>query len=220
MPKEIAIDTDVLLKTAAFRLAAELTTLLSSIGSPAVLGLTYFIAAKQLARKRGVRDRDGARVELEASLTKLGRLEPDDHEITLAADLAAAAQERGLPLDAGEAQLVAIVMRRELPLMVTGDKRALSAISELVGNGSMRGLLVGRMACIEQVIKGIAMSLGPVPLRARVCAEPDVDGTMRLTFSCGREPWQTTQFYDACTSFIGAVKRQVGDLLADDSALT
>lgn len=217
MPDEVALDTDVLLKAAAYRIAAELVELMESKGPPAVLGLTHLIAAKQLARKRDIADRAGASAELEAALAVLGRLEPYDDEIALAADLATMAQERGLPLDGGEAQLVAIVARRGLPLMVTGDKRALRALAELIGDGSIRASLAGRLACFEQVMAGIAGSIGAVALRARVCAEPDADGAMRLAFSCGRDPWETAQFGEACVSFVGAVKEQVGDLLAEGS---
>ena len=114
-----AVDTDVLLKVAAYRLAGELVAVLAPFGEPMALGLTHLIAAKQLARKRSVRDAESAQAELAALLGMLGRLEPTDDEIGAAAEFAAVAQERGLPLDAGEAQLAAIVIRRGLPLLVT-----------------------------------------------------------------------------------------------------
>lgn len=214
-----AVDTDVLLKAAAYRLAAELIAVLEPKGRPAALGLTHLIAAKQLARMRGLRDRDGAGGELNTLLAMLGWLEPEDDEIALAADLVAAAQERGLPLDAGEAQLTAIVVRRSLPLLLTGDKRALTALAELVEGEPIRPSLVGRLACLEQVLRSVAELIGGVELRARICAEPDVDGAMRLACSCGRTEWDPSQLHVACASFAAAVKAQVGDLLVDGSLL-
>jgi hypothetical protein len=149
----------------------------------------------------------------------LGRLEPEEDEVALAADLAATAQERGLPLDAGEAQLAAILARRGLPLLVSGDKRALAALATLVEDGPMRPAFVGRLACFEQLLGSIAGLMGEVQLRSQICSEPEVDGAMRLACSCGREQWNPTQFHEACASFSGAVRAQVGDLLVEGSAL-
>ena len=214
-----AIDTDVLLKTAAYRLAGELIAVLNAKGPAAALGLTHLIAAKQLARKRGVIDRDGAGAELNKLLAMLGRLEPDDEEIALAADLSAAAQEKGLPLDVGEAQLTALVVKRRLCLLVTGDKRALRALAELVENNPMRPLLVGRLACFEQVVESVASLIGELELRTRICAEPEVDGAMRLACSCGQGEWNPEQLHEACASFAGEVRHHAGDLLIKGSAL-
>ena len=214
-----AVDTDVLLKVAAYRLRAELVAVLKPNGTPAALGLTHLIAGKQLARKQGVRDGPGAMAELQNLLALLGRLEPDDEEIALAADLAAKAQGQGLPLDAGEAQLTAITIMRELPLLVTGDKRALGALASLLVSEPNRVALVGRLACFEQILMSVASLIGEQGLRSRVCVEPDVDGAMRLACSCGHEEWDPVQLRDACHSFVGAVRLKAGDLLVAGSAL-
>lgn len=219
MTEGAAVDTDVLLKVAAYRLADELMTVLTPFGEPAALGLTHLIAAKQLARKRGVRDGAGAQAELAALLGELGRLEPDDQEIELAAEFASIAQAGGLPLDAGEAQLTAILVIRSLPLLVTGDKRAVGALSGVVGDGPWRDALVGRLACFEQVLGSIAGSIGIEALRASICAEPEVDGAMRLACSCGLDDWHPAQFGEACDSYVNDVRTKAGDLLAAGSAL-
>jgi len=214
-----AVDTDVLLKVAVYRLAGELVAVLAPFGEPMVLGLTHLIAAKQLARKRSVRDVEGAQAELAALLGMLGRLEPNDDEIGAAAEFAAVAQERGLPLDAGEAQLAAIVIRRGLPLLVTGDKRAIGALAELMDGAAGREALVGRLACFEQALASVAGLIGAQELRGRICAEPDVDGSMRLACACGREDWDPAQIDEACGSFVGDVRKRAGDLLTAGSTL-
>jgi hypothetical protein len=219
MPDGAAIDTDVLLKVSAYRLAAELISALSFAGTPVALGLTHLIAGKQLARKRGLIDGEGAALELQLLLGALGRLEPDDQEIELAADLASLAQERGLPLDSGEAQLVAITTIRGLPLLVTGDKRAIAALATLVEGAPMRVALVGRLACFEQALGSIIRLIGERELRTRVCCEPNVDGVMRLACSCGYQDWDPAQLQDACASFVGALRSSAGDLLVAGLAL-
>jgi hypothetical protein len=215
-----AVDTDVLLKAAAYRLSGELVSVLEPRGTPVALGLAHLITGRQLARKGGIRDRDGAGTELHRLLGMLGRLEPDHEEIAAAADLAAAAQEWGLPLDAGEAQLTAIVIKRGLPLFVTGDKRAIGAVARLVEGQPERASLVRRLACFEQILTSVVRLVGEEEVRARVCAEPDVDGAMRLACSCGREEWDPAQLHEACVSFIGAIRSEAGDLLVEGLALT
>ena len=219
MPEGAAIDTDVLLKVAAYRLAAEFVAVVEPWGEPTALGLTHLIVGRQLARRSGVRDAAGAAAELQALLGMLGRLEPDESEIALAADLTTVAQEQGLPLDSGEAQLAAIALVRVLPLLVTGDKRALGALSRLMDGDARRAELVGRVACFEQGLSSISTLTGEHELRSRICAEPGIDGAMRLACSCGRDGWNPAQLHEACDSFVGAVRAEVGDLLVAGSAL-
>lgn len=219
MAEGAAVDTDVILKAAAYRMADDLVGALKPKGCPAALGLTHLIAGKQLAGKRNVRDLSGAGEELNLLLNMLGRLEPDEDEIAMAADLTGAAQQNGLPLDVGEAQLAAIVARRGLPLLVTGDKRALGALAALVNIGTVCESFVGRLMCFEQVMASVARIIGESELRSRVCAEPEVDGAMRLACSCGQEEWGTAHLYDALASFSRAVREEVGDMLSDGLAL-
>jgi hypothetical protein len=217
MANGAAVDTDVLLKAAAYRLAGELLSVFATRGTPAALALTHLIAGRQLIRKRGLQDKEGAAKELAALLAGLEWLEPDEGEIELAADLASAAQEQSLPLDTGEAQLTAIVVNRQLAVLVTGDKRALSALAKLVRDQPLRDSLIGRAACFEQVLASVAALVGEEELRRRICAEPNVDGAMRMACSCGRQDWEPGQFHEACTSFTGAVRLDIGNLLIEGS---
>jgi hypothetical protein len=214
-----AVDTDVLLKAAIYRIAAELVAVLGRHGPPSALGLTHLIAPKQLARRRAIRDRVGAMAELARLLAALERIEPDDEEIELAADLASRAQQLSLPLDAGEAQLVAITMMRGLTILLTGDKRAIRALATMLIEVSERTNLVGRLVCFEQALAAVTADIGEHAVRERICAEPDADGAMRLACSCGTPGWDPAQLHEACGSFIGALRAVVGDLLAADTVL-
>lgn len=220
MTEPVAIDTDVLLKAAAYRLGADLVQVLVPKGPPAALGLTHLIAAKQLQRKRKkLHNLDGAHAELEALLATCQQLEPDETEIALAAALADLALDQDLPLDPGEAQIAAIVANRSLPLMLTGDKRALAALAKLMAASPGRDQFVARLACFEQAVASIAAQIGEMELRSRVCAEPEMDGGMRLACSCDLPVWDPAQLGEACDSFIGAVRKDVGDLLVAGSTL-
>lgn len=219
MTEPVAVDTDVLLKIAAYRMADEFVDAIADKGPPSILGLTHIIAGKQLMRRRKqLRDVERALGELDALLGICGQLEPEDDEIHIAAEFANIAQARGLPLDPGEAQLAAIVANRALPLMVTGDKRAISALSQLMEGTPTREAFIGKLACFEQIISAVAGRIGEVAVRERVCSEPEMDGAMRLACSCDQAVWDPMQLSEACSSFVGAVRGEVGDLLAGESA--
>lgn len=209
------VDTDVVLKSAALRVGTALLRVLSLHGEPGALGLTHLIAERQLRKLRGLRDGLGAQLELRRILDGLAKLEPNEGEVLLAAEFAARAQEQGLPLDSGEAQLFAMLLSGRLPLVVTGDKRAIAALSKLLNAGDERDRLAGRIACFEQVIEAIFAIEGEHEVRARVCAEPDVDGALRLACSCDQEGWHPEQLREACASFVGSLKGKAGDLLIE-----
>ncbi|WP_341992296.1 hypothetical protein [Azorhizobium sp. AG788] len=220
MADEVAVDTDVLLKASAYRVAIELVSALSSYGRVAALGLTHIIALSQMSRLRHLANRGEAVAQLTLLLGMLERLEPDDSEISLAADLATTAQQRGLPLDTGEAQIVSIVVNRGLPLMVTGDKRAIRALASLLAGSSLKGALIERIASFEQLLLTIGGIVGEETLRERICAEPQVDNAMRLACSCGRDDWDPAQLHEACGSYVEATRRDADSLLRLGSALT
>ena len=96
------LDTDVLLKVAAFRLGNELLGILRGRGGIGVLKVAHLIAASQLRKNPRIRARDDAQRELQSMLENLTALEPDNAEIEIAAELAEAALLQGLPLDAGD----------------------------------------------------------------------------------------------------------------------
>jgi hypothetical protein len=213
MNEHVAVDTDVILKVAGYSVAEEAAAVLGRTAPPAALGLTHLIAHKQLSKRRGVVDREAALAALRTLLGLLGSLEPSADEVALAADLAARAQAEDLPLDTGEAQLTAITLKRALPLLVSGDKRALAALAALFPAGEERAALQGRMMCFEQLIAALAREVGEEELRARICREPGMDTAMRLACSCGNESWTAAQLHEACESYIEGIRRVAGDLL-------
>jgi len=109
MAEGALIDTDVLMKASAYRVANALVETLAPAGVPAALGLTHLIAPKQLRRAaKRLSDLDGALDEMERLLNLLDKIEPNDDEISFAAELDEAAVSAGFPLDSGESQLVAL----------------------------------------------------------------------------------------------------------------
>lgn len=146
---ELLLDTDVLIKLAAYGLLDTIAHPGCAAGCDRRTGLVAaaaFVARKRLPRKAA--DPTGAVTRLEAFLAAAAALEPTADELALAAELEEAATRVGLDLDVGESQLCAIAVSRNRPVILTGDKRAIVAVEQLLNAvGAMIGL-VRRMACL------------------------------------------------------------------------
>lgn len=176
-----ALDNDVLIKLAAYDMLGEAPTQVGTIG---VLGAARFVVRSALERHRDLQDRDAARARWEAALDTLQLLEPSESEVQLATHLEERATVAGLPLDGGESQLCAMVILRGIPLLVTGDKRAIEAAEAMIATVSQLAELAGRVLCLEQLMALLVDDLGANEARRRVCAEPGADRSLTICMSC------------------------------------
>lgn len=209
-----ALDNDIILKGASYGFLADLLAALpDGPFSHGVLGAARFMLPKKLAKKT-VNRMDKAKAELVAALAELEVLEPDEIEQRLAADLQFNAQQANLPLDAGEAQLIAIVITRKLAHLLTGDKRAIGALAlmpfpEIVP----REALANRLVCFEQAIWVLCDQIGATALRVAICAEREVDTQMRICFSCASPEVQEASWRQGLRSAIDEIRALGPDLL-------
>lgn len=208
-----ALDTDVLLKASAWGLAEALLATLRPLGQPGTLGLTHLIAQKQLRRLKGVPDVAAAEAELAELLSQLGRLEPDVGEVGLAAEIVEAATRLNLPLDRGEAQIAAVLISRTLPVMVTGDKRAIVALGPTLAEVGRSAACDGRMACLEQLLLAMASTVGLAEVRRGVCTWSGGDKAASICFACGRDVSTEASILEGLASYIGSVRKASGSLL-------
>lgn len=119
------LDNDVVLKTCSYGVGTQLVQLgTTGVLAPAILALARFTLRSRLERSRVLVDPRGASAQLDAVLAQIRLLEPTPKEVEIAADLEAAATEVNLSLDAGESQLMAMLMARGGLALVSGDKRA------------------------------------------------------------------------------------------------
>jgi hypothetical protein len=181
-----AADNDVLWKAACYRLAARFWPPSAEGPTVGVLGAARFVLADVIARRSHVRDRPGAQDELENALGQAEVLEPTETELAAAAELEVLAQRAGLELDAGESQLAAMVAARGIPSLDTGDKRAIRGFDALVSRSPTCTDLCGRVRCLEQLVLRVWRETpDDFPSIANdVCAEPGVDKTLSICFSC------------------------------------
>lgn len=211
-----ALDNDVLLKSVCYGFLGDVLAVLpGGPHSPGILGTARFVLPKAL-KKRVIARAADAEIELQQALAAMEILEPDDQEVHLAAELELAAQKAGLPVHAGECQLIAILAIRCLSFLLTGDRSAIGSLWSLDLPSSLpRQALHGKLLCFEQVIKHLMVSKGATWVRSAVCAEPQVDTALRLCFSCSSPSIPESSWFEGIESQIADLKRSSGFLLSE-----
>ena len=214
----VAVDNDVVLKAACYRLASRLWPADAEEGCPAVLGAARFVLASAITRGSRVRDQAGARRELAEFFGRAAVLEPTDAELDEAAELEQLAQRVGVELDVGESQLAAMVSARGIPWLDTGDKRAVRALEALVARSQTCARLCGRVRCLEQLLSMLLDEAhdGFDAISGAICGERDVDKAVSICFSCYSGGGATREAARAALAAYVAVLRGVApQMLAD-----
>lgn len=200
-------DNDVVIKVCGYQL---LDLLLTCMGKtrPAILATSTFSLPSQIRKKAKIRNQSAATEELRRFLENAEVIEPERAELELAAAIEEEAVRRALPLDGGESQLIAILAYRTMPLLVTGDKRAIIALYEL-GRPDVHG----RMACLEQLTMTLARHAGFQSVRSHVCPEPQLDRALSSCFACSSEHAADESIEQGLTSYVDHLRRSSGSLL-------
>ena len=178
----LLLDNDVLIKCSCYALLTKIQR--SSDAPDGILGAAPYVVRHHLAKSGRVQDREGARQRFEKYLETAAILEPTDAEAKLSADIEEAATKLGAQLDTGESQLCAIAILRGSYMLLTGDKRAIQGAEQIHRTVRSFTKLRGRLVCLEQAIAGIATRVGPDEVRILICAEPAIDKSLAICFSC------------------------------------
>jgi hypothetical protein len=210
MVERVLVDNDIVLKTASYSLSDALlsSTTLESV-PPAILGVAKWVVRGRIERARGFNDRERAKAALDEFLERAAQLEPTDTELEVAAELEASARNHDLELDGGESQLLAILLNRRCDLLLTGDKRAISAIA-VIGPPDAHG----RLGCLEQFVMDALRSIPLEDLRKSICAEPQADRAMAICFACSRaEPLTDNEPHEGLKSYISHLWKTAPNVL-------
>lgn len=211
-----ALDNDVVLKGMCYGLIEDICGGIGGQGDEmGVLGTARYVVAKQINRAELVGDNAQALDQLAAFMKVADVLEPSDEEQRFAAELEFAALQRNLALDTGESQLCSMVVERGIPWLVTGDKRAISAIEQLLEDVPRLPELCQRVKCLEQAILAIVEASDAERLRAAICAEVEVDKALTNCFSCFASDPPAGSAHLGLTSYITALRGEATRVLAD-----
>ena len=212
---EMFVDNDVLIKLSAFDLLHAIVHPDCAAGCQAragVLGAAPFVVRKRLG-KRVAGDPSEALSRFEAFMAEARLLEPSPEELETSVNLEEAALRLGAELDAGESQLCAISLHRGLPLVLTGDKRAIEAAERLLSEVPDLIRLTARLACLEQAAVLAVHRLGALEVRRRVVAQPEMDRALSICFSY-TNPYVPDDFYPTgLKSYIEDVRKSAPTVL-------
>ncbi len=220
MTRSAAVDNDVLIKLACYRLLPDVLAAFGGSGSVGILGLAKFVVTTSIRRSTSINDRGSALRNFQALLVEAEELEPTDDEIDLATELEETATRAAAEFDFGESQLCAIVLSRAIPMLVTGDKRAIVAAEVMKSEIDRLAELEGKFVCLEQLVLGLTDRIGHASSRDRICAEPSIDKALSICFACWRG-YQTTDdsATDGLRSYIRDMRSSAPTLLHPQDAV-
>lgn len=206
------VDNDVLIKCALYDVLDSLLLMGDKDGEAGLLGAARFVLRSRM-RRMGDAAPEGSMEAFELFRAKCADLEPTESELELATALEEAAARKALALDSGESLLCAIALRRGLPLILTGDKRAIAAAEHVLDEVPEASQLQGRVACMEQIITSLVGMMGAGQVRSRVCASPQADKTLSICFSCSSPAWREGNILQGLASYVGHVRGAASLLL-------
>ena len=203
------VDNDILSKGASYGLLPHLVTCEVGDGEPVgILGAARFVVAKKISKARLRKGVEAAVAQFTEFIAGAEALEPTESEQQLAAQLELSAQRHSLNFHSGESQLCAIVLTREVPLLLTGDKQAIAAMEQLIDGERALLRLRGRLRCMEQLVCALLGRSEPGSVRAAICDEPDVDKSLSTCFSCTAAEVSNESIIAGLESYIGDVRRR------------
>ncbi len=202
------IDNDILLKSACYRLLAELITANCGTEQVGFLAAARFVLGRRIRRARLRGDAAAVEAELLDFLTENEAIETTLEEQALAATLEATAQSLSVNLDTGESQLLAVLALRTLPSLLTGDKRAIIAIEQLIDSTVEIAGVSGKVTCLEQLVRRAMVQGDSAEIRKAVCSEPDIDLTLSICFSCSNSELPIASVIEGLDSYISDLRRK------------
>lgn len=217
MTEYVLLDNDIVLKACCFGIAGELVACMQLYGtSPSILKVTGYVLQGRVKKSSQLTDRDAAERTLSELLSLVQTTEPNEEEVRMASEFESEAQMRDVQLDTGESLLLAILLQRGLKLMITGDKRAIYAIEEILGEVMARP----RIACFEQAVATIMRTIALDDIRERICRESSVDRAITNCFQCASPTVSSTSVFQGLRSYTVDLRKVASRVLLESDDLS
>lgn len=209
------VDNDILFKAACFGLFEELILINRESGetSVGVLGAARYVIPKKIEKNVQVTFANAAKAAFQSFVDTAEIIEPTEEEQLMAADFELAAQRAAVALDSGESQLCSVLIVRGLRLLLTGDKRAIRALEQLLDTDTRLTALAGKVTCLEQLVLEPLSTENYSRFRTAVCREPAVDKTLSICFSCKGEEATFESTTAGLKSYISDLRSQANRIL-------
>jgi len=169
----ICIDVDAMVKLAHWRILDEL---------PNIVGLPWHDCATLFSlgfrAKRSLNSPDKKLFHSEAAATTVYEVTQRMSQLNQEIDESLLAElESARGIDAGEAVLLSNVIHGENNKLITGDKRAIHALSKL----PLKDHFFGKIIILEQVILASLIQHGDKWLLERICPYRDLDISVKIS---------------------------------------
>lgn len=213
---DAAVDNDVLIKLASYKLMADGLDVLGGPAAVGILGAARFVVPSAITRHRGIADKDAAMAQWSAVETTVEALEPTASEAAFAAEIEELATRTGRNLDPGESQLCAMAIERAFNHLATGDKRAVMAAESMLADVAKLKELAGKIVCMEQLAVALLARIGSDAIRDAVCSEPGVDRALTACLGCASRAEESSVDTTGFESYIADLRRRAPTLLAGE----
>lgn len=208
------VDNDIVIKVSCYGLVNQLLLpICESLKAAGVLGAARFVTSHRIT-KIGLNGGPAEALQHLATLLALvSTVEPTSEEQLMAADFELAAQRAGVNLDTGESHLCALAVSRQIPRLLTGDKRAIAALEVLLDSDERLSHLCGRVFCLEQLVRRAVESEADGFVRAAICKQPSVDKTLTICSGC-HSATNETVVVECLDSYLGDLRRKAARVLS------
>lgn len=214
MPEQSLVDNDIIFKVCCFGLSEQFKDLFGEAEAPVRLGLAKFVVPKKIAKSSRVRNKETAQAQVVDFLAWAVALEPTEDELSFACEIEDVARQENIDFDAGESQLLAVLLRRNATQMMTGDKRAIIGLRALTQRLGIVKETNSKVVCFEQVLLALLKSIGFEELTRKVCAESEVDRMASICCSCASGGGAEASIAEGLTSYIRHLRSECGECLA------
>jgi hypothetical protein len=208
------VDNDILLKGACYGLLSKFLGCIPGSDTVGVLGAARFVVSDRIARAHLNGNREAAQACFAAFLAASESMEPSSEECQMAGLLEASAQRTALNLDVGESQLVAMLVSRTVPILFTGDKRAIAALEILLDEHAWLQFLYGKVRCLEQLLLDILATNDEQEVRTSICKEPSVDKALTICFACASPQCEFANVLEGLSSYINDLRAKSKRILS------
>jgi hypothetical protein len=220
MSNDILLDNDIILKVCCFDFVAEVIECLQKGREVWVLGTARFVLNSRIKRSISIRNKDSAIKSLANLIAQTRTVEPDDSEVAFAAEFESRATANNLILDGGESLLLAVLLGRSAELMLTGDKRAISAIEAITPAITNQATPTGKLGSLEQLFLHLLSKIDVLQMHQKICREPSADLSLTNCFSCNSGQVSLDDAILGLMSYIRALRLQAPTVLVASEDLS
>lgn len=215
-PVDLAVDNDIVIKTIRY---GEIERLFPEDDSETrgYLDAARFVVPSALRRAKA-RSSEELTADSERIFATWRALQPTDDDVAFAAELEFRAQQIGVQVDLGEAQLAAMALHDRVGRLASGDKRAIAGFERLTDQVPALTALAGRVWCFEQIVRRALSEQNVASFRESVCKDREADTAIAICVSCSSPTApQWNSVVQGLDSYIGAVRDTASTLLAAPS---